>query len=156
MTIPAPPSPVGPIQTIALNAAGIQIVGGPTITIICGDVNSPSTVTIGPQGVTIATAATIELIAGASILSMSPAGIQMTAPTITMTSGGAITQTAGGIVSITALVATVTAAAMEIAAAVAFTVTTGLVAIQGVGGVMLVSAAEVFKSVAPDYIPTAL
>ena len=68
VTIPAPPSPVGPIQTIALNAAGIQIVGGPTITIICGDVNSPSTVTIGPQGVTIATAATIELIAGASIL----------------------------------------------------------------------------------------
>ncbi len=144
LTIPSPPSPVGPMQTILLDSAGIQIIGGPTVTITCGD----NVVSIGPQGVSILTATTIELIAGASILLMSDAGIVMTAPTITMASEGAITQTASGAVSLTAGgAASVTAGgAVAITAGAAVDVTAGAVAtVTGAGSVMLVSASAVVQ-----------
>jgi len=152
LTIPSPPSPVGPIQTIMLDSLGIQIIGGPTVTISCGE----NLITIGPQGVSIATPATIELIAGDSVLVMSAAGILMEAPTITMTSAAAMTMDAGGAVAVTAggAVAVTAGAAAAVTAGAAVTITAGAAAtVSGAAGVLLVSAGVVLEVAAPAYVP---
>jgi phage baseplate assembly protein gpV len=152
LTIPSPPSPVGPIQTIMLDSLGIQIIGGPTVTISCGE----NLITIGPQGVSIATPATIELIAGDSVLVMSAAGILMEAPTITMTSAAAMTMDAGGAVAVTAggAVAVTAGAAAAVTAGAAVTITAGAAAtVSGAAGVLVVSAGVVLEVAAPAYVP---
>jgi hypothetical protein len=131
VAIPSPPSPVGPMQTISLNPLGIQIIGGPTVSITCG----ANTVVIGPQGVSILTPGLFTVTAGASVLTMSAAGITLTGPQVSITGAGAVTlnagaaaaMTAGGAASITA------AAAVTATAAAALSVT-------GAGAVLLTSA----------------
>jgi hypothetical protein len=156
VTIPAPPSPVGPNQTIMLNSAGIQIIGGPTVTIACGD----NLVTIGPQGVGIAAPKALNIVAGGSILSMSAAGIEMIAPAISMGSAAEITLNAGGAAAITAGgAATVTAgggvtimagAAVTVLAGAAVTIlAAGMAAVAAIGAVLLASIAGVFKAPPP-------
>jgi hypothetical protein len=136
VAIPSPPSPVGPHQTIAMNALGIQIIGGPTVTITSG----PNVVSLGPQGVTIATPM-LNVVAGGSILSMGPAGITMLGAQISLLAAGEVGLVAGGVASVTAggAVAVTAGAAVTVTAAAAVTVTGG-------AAVLLVSAAGVLQS----------
>ena len=74
--MPAPPSPAGPHQTIAMTPAGINIIGGPQVTITSG----ANVVTITPDGVKVATP-TLNIAAGANVVSLTPAGISMLSAT---------------------------------------------------------------------------
>jgi hypothetical protein len=160
VAIPSLPSPVGPFQTISLNPLGIQIVGGPTVSITCGE----NLVTIGPEGVSILTPATINFVAGDSVLSMSPAGIVMSGPSITLASEAAISLTAGGAAAVTAggavtvtgggAVTLTAGGAATVLAGAAFTAVAGAAAsVIGAGSVLLTSAVDVLKATPPSFIP---
>jgi len=81
--IPAPPSPVGPHQSLMMSPAGIQITAPANITLQVG----ASSLMLTPAGVT--------LTAGSSSIAITPAGI-------VLQSGGASIALAAGNASVTA------------------------------------------------------
>jgi hypothetical protein len=86
--MPAPPSPVGPHNTVMLSPAGIQAMSPTTITLQVGTTSL------------IITPASITLQAGANVVALTPAGVNIT-------SGGPLTITAAGPCTVAAPLVTI-------------------------------------------------
>lgn len=78
VAMPAPPSPVGPYQTIMLSPAGIQVMSPTTITLQVGT----SSIMITPAG--------IVLQAGGSMLAITPADIGALATALNLIGSGSV------------------------------------------------------------------
>ena len=133
VVMPSPPSPVGPFQTIALTPAGINIFGGPQITITSG----VNVVSITPDGVKVVTP-TVNMLAGSNVVSLTPAGINMiSATSINLMCGPSILSlTPAGIVAIAPQSTTLTATATNL-------LTAGSATVVGAATVMVASAGAV-------------
>jgi len=77
--LPAPPSPVGPYQTISMNSAGVQVATPTMVQLLVGTTQ----VIVTPVAVTINM--------GPSTLTMTPAGVVIHGPTISLLADGVVT-----------------------------------------------------------------
>jgi phage baseplate assembly protein gpV len=79
VVLPAPPSPVGPYQTITMNPAGVEIATPTMVQIAVGTTQ----VVVTPLAVSIAI--------GPSTLTMTPAGVTIHGPAVTLMADGPVT-----------------------------------------------------------------
>lgn len=87
VTLPSPPAPTGPYQTIALNPAGVQVATPTMVSIMVGT----TSVIVTPESVSV--------VAGSAVLTMGPGSIAMQAPAITIAATGTLSLT-GSLVTI--------------------------------------------------------
>jgi phage baseplate assembly protein gpV len=79
VVLPAPPSPVGPYQTITMNPTGVEIATPTMVQIAVGTTQ----VVVTPLAVSI--------VVGPSTLTMTAAGVVIHGPTLTLTADGPVT-----------------------------------------------------------------
>ena len=77
--MPAPPSPVGPYQTISMSPVGVEIATPTMVQLAVGTTQ----VIVTPVAVTINI--------GGSSLTMTPAGVTIHGPTLTLVADGPVT-----------------------------------------------------------------
>jgi phage baseplate assembly protein gpV len=87
VSMPSPPAPTGPYQTISLNPAGVQVATPTMVSIMVGT----TSVIVTPDSVSV--------VAGSALLTMGAASIAMQAPTITIAATGTLSL-AGSLVTI--------------------------------------------------------
>jgi phage baseplate assembly protein gpV len=78
VSMPSPPAPTGPYQTISLNPAGVQVATPTMVSIMVGT----TSVIVTPDSVSV--------VAGSALLTMGPGTIAMQAPAITIAATGTL------------------------------------------------------------------
>jgi hypothetical protein len=79
VAMPAPPSPVGPYQTITMNPSGVEIATPTMVSLMVGTTS------------VVVTPAAVNIQVGPTTLNVSPAGITMHGPAITLAADGPVT-----------------------------------------------------------------